>query len=137
MAERSQVLGLPSQLDHGSLPTKLSVFNHMLKIRKEKERAGIWKHNTPLSEVVKKVSSDLKTQWEKTDIPTYFQIDQVKAHRKVLEVLQYAKQLTKIPVHRRGENFGSDLNSLLDVSICLHDDSKNCSCPPSHKVYIL
>ena len=66
------------------------------------ESDGLWKHNTQLSEVAKKV-----TQWSKTDVPNLFEINPEKAERKIMEVLKSGKIMTKVPVVRRGKNLSS------------------------------
>ena len=130
------MFGDPTPLDQGSLPTKMAIHNHGLNVRKIMERDGIWKHNTQLSEVAKKVTADVQAQWTKTDIPNLFDINPDKAERKIMEVLKCGKLLTKVPVTRRGKDFACELNALLDLSVCTHDSIQTCSCAHEHKVGI-
>ena len=77
MSEKSQIFGDPTPLDQGSLPSKLAIHNHGLNIRKIMESDGLWKHNTQLSEVAKKV-----TKWSKTDVPNLFEITPKRQREK-------------------------------------------------------
>ena len=131
MAERSQGLGFPFPLDQGSLPTEASTFNYYLKVRENV------RHNVPLKEVVMEVIGALKCQWEKTDIPNYFETNSRKVEKKVMQVINSGRQLMKTPVNRRDADFGSEMNKLIDFSVCLHADIESCTCPPSCKVCIL
>ena len=133
---KKKFLGTPAPLEQGTLPTKLDIYNHALHIRKVMEKNGTWKQNTKLFEVFKKVSEDIKAQWEKTDIPTYFETDPDKAERKVKEVLKIGKALTKTPVSRRSEGFASEMNCLLDLAICSHTSNESCICPAVRKVML-
>jgi hypothetical protein len=98
------------------------------------ETDGVWRHNTPLSEVVKVVSQDVKGQWDKTSIPNLFDVDPEKAQRKIFEVLKQGKILVKTPISRRDKNFASEMNTLLDMSVCIHVGEQNCVCPMFHEV---
>ena len=126
--------GNPIFLDKGCLPTKSAVFNHSLALRKKLESGGVWRHNTPISEIVKAVSDDVKEQWAKTSIPNYFDTDQEKADKRILDVLKQGKMFLKTPVTRRAENFASEMFTLLDMSVCKHEQLENCICPEYHKV---
>ena len=132
MAMVGRTFGVPTQLSHGCLPTKLAIYNHALHARKL--RVGPLRHNTSLSDFVKAVCSDIKSIWDKTDIPNYFDIEPEKAERKVSEVIKYSKLRAKVPMHRRGEDFGEDLDILLDFSVCQHANIQSCVCPAEHKV---
>ena len=134
MAMVGRTFGVPTQLSHGCLPTKLAIYNHALYARKLRE--GTLKHNTSLSDFVKAVCLDIKSLWDKTDIPNYFDSDPEKAERKVSEVIKFGKLRAKVPVNRRGEDFGEDLDTLLDFSICQHASLQSCVCTAEHKVLI-
>ena len=134
MAMVGRTFGVSTQLSHGCLPTKLAIYNHALHARKLRE--GTLKHNTSLSDFVKAVCSDIKSLWDKTDIPNYFDSDPEKAEKKVSEVIKFGKLRAKVPVHRRGEDFGEDLDTLLDFSICQHASLQSCVCTAEHKVLI-
>ena len=69
---KKKILGTPTPLDQGTLPSKLDICNHALHIRNVMENSGVWKQNTKLNEVANKVSEDIKAQWVKTDIPNIF-----------------------------------------------------------------
>ena len=127
------MFGTPIFLDSGCLPTKASIFNHSLAVKKKKEAEGVWRHNTVLSDVVKVVREDVKNLWDKTSIPNYFDTDPGKADRKVLEVLKQGRILLKTPISRRDTNFASNMSTLLDMSLCNHEDVGACSCPAYHK----
>ena len=133
---KKKFLGTPAPLEQGTLPTKLDIYNHALYIRKVMESEGSWKQNTKIFEVVKRVSEDIKNQWDKTDIPTFFETEPEKAERKVREVLKSGKNLTKTPVSRRSEGFASEMNYLLDLAVCSHDSTESCICPAVKKVIL-
>ena len=128
--------GIPVFLDKGCLPTKAAVFNHSLALRKKLESDGVWRHNTPISEIVNAVSDDVKEQWAKTSIPNFFDTDHEKADKKILDTLKQGKVLLKTPVTRRNENFASEMLTLVDMSVCNHEKLENCTCPEYHKVNI-
>ena len=132
MAGVGGTFGVPTQLNQGSLPTKISVYNHALYTRKVKE--GSLRHNTSVTDLVKIVTEDIKVLWDKTDIPNLFNIDPEKAERKVNEVLKASKKLAKVPVCRRKEDFAGDLDILLDLSLCQHESIASCVCPAAEKV---
>ena len=96
-----EVLGVPSFLNSGCLPTKTSVFNDYMQFREEGVTSGKWEQNVPFSEVVRTVSECVKEQRETTDMPTLFSSDTVKAYRKVSEVVIQARSLLKTPKARR------------------------------------
>ena len=98
------------------------------------ETDGVWRHNTPISVVAKVVSKDVKDQWDKTSIPNLFDVDPDKANRKILEVLNRGKILVKLPVSRRDKSYASEMNTLLDMSVCTHVGEQTCTCPVFHKV---
>ena len=124
--------GVPTPLSQGCLPTKISIYNHALNARKLSE--GTLRHNTSIGDFAKVVTADIKTLWDKTDIPNYFDVDPEKAERKVMEVIKCGKQRAKVPISRRVENFARDLDILLDFAICQHDSIMDCVCPADHKV---
>ena len=131
---KKKILGTPTPLDQGTLPSKLDICNHALHIRNVMENSGVWKQNTKLNEVANKVSEDIKAQWVKTDIPNIFDTEPEKVVRKVVEVLKKGKLLTKTPVSRRKEDFASELNCLFDLSLCLHESPEICNCPALQQV---
>ena len=51
-----------------------------------------------------------------------------------MEVLKQGKILVKTPISRRDKNFASEMNTLLDMSVCTHVGEQNCICPVFHKV---
>ena len=76
---------------------------------------------------------DVKGLWDKTSIPNHFDFDPEKADRKISEVLKLGKILLKTPTSRRDINFASHVDNLLDMSICTHEELKDCTCPAYHK----
>ena len=126
-------LGVLANLPDGALPTSLSVFNFSLKIRQDlvKETG---QQNIPNSDIVKTVFSAVKSIWKKTEIPNLCDSDPKKAERKIDFVIKKGKQLKKTPVERRGQDFGSELRSLLDMSLCQHTSSVSCDCPAKNRV---
>ena len=127
-------LGVPAFLDSGCLPTKLSIFNHYLMIREEGLKEGRWKFNTPISDICKAAIEDVKTQWEKTEIPTFFKSNPRKALRWINDIVTDAKLLLKIPTERRSELFGSEMLVLLDMAVCQHPDLETCCCAAGSRV---
>ena len=111
-SSRMANLGVPAFLDSGCLPTKLSIFNHYLRIREEGLKEGRWKVNTPINNICKVVIEDVKAQWEKTEIPTFF-----TAHPRINDIVTDAKLLLKIPIERRSELFVSEMVTWQCVSI--------------------
>ena len=130
----ASILGVPTPLDEGSLPTKASIFNQYLQVRSDGITSGRFKQNTPLSEISKVVLTDVKSQWDKTHIPSIFSTDPVKAQRMITNVLIESKAMMKVPVACREQQFGSKLNTLLDMAVCSHLESHTCNCPASMKV---
>ena len=120
-------VGVPTRLDTGCLPTKKSIFNHHLKIREEGVEEGRWKENTPVSQVCKTTFNDVKTQWEKTSIPSLFSVDPKKAMKMMVQVVLDTRSLLKLPIKRRTKTFGSDIEVLLDMAVCKHEDLETCS----------
>ena len=117
------LLGVPAPLDQGSLPTKVSIYNHYLKVRSDGINSGRWKLNALLTELSKVVLADVKIQWHKTYIPSIFSTDPVKAQRMILNVLAESKAKMKIPVAHREQNFSSKLNTFLDMAVWSHSES--------------
>ena len=78
----------------------------------------------------------LVRQWAKTSIPNYFDIDQEKADKKILDTLKQGKVLSKTPVTHRDKNFASEMLTLADMSVCKHEKPENCICPEYQKVNI-
>ena len=130
------LLCVAAPLDQGSIPTKASIFNYYLQVRSNGIKSGRWKLNTPLSELSNVVLADVKIQWDKTHIFSIFSTDPVKVQRMIMNVLTESKAMMKIPVAHREQNFGSKLNTLLDMADCSHSESQacNCNCPASMKV---
>ena len=126
-------LGVLANLPNGALPTSLSVFNFSLKIRQDLVKKN-GKQNIPNSDIVKTVFSAVKSIWKKTEIPNLCDSDPKKAERKIDFVIKKGKQLKKTPVERRGQDFGSELRSLLDMSLCQHTNSVSCDCPAKNRV---
>ena len=127
-------LGVLAYLDSGCLPTKTSTYNHYLRIREEGVKEGRWKVNTPISEICKAVSDDVRTQWEKTSIPTLFTADPKKASKVISDLVAEARSLLKTPISHRSETFGSEMEVLLDMAVCQHPNLELCSCAALAKV---
>ena len=126
MAGVGGAFGVPTPLNRGSLPTKMSIYNHALYTRRLQE--GSLRHNTMVSDLVKIVTKDIKALWDKTDIPNLFNTDPEKVERKVKEVLSASKKIAKVPVIRRNEELARDLDILLDLSLCQHEIIASCDC---------
>ena len=87
------VLGKPSSLCSGCLPTKVCIYNLYLEMREEGVKSGKWAHNIPIGEVVKNVSEGVKDQGDKTEITSLFFTDPVKAERKISDVVLKCSKL--------------------------------------------
>ena len=130
----ADLLGVASFFDTGCLPTKVSVYNHYLKTRENGVKGGRWKSNIATSEVIKIVKEDVKCQWERTQIPTLFPTNPKKAERLITSTIEEAKTLLKIPSDCRDENFASEMNILLDLAACHHQNGESFGCPSTSRV---
>ena len=128
------VLGVPSWMNEGFLPTLLKIYNHYLKVKQEKEDSGEWTHNISNNTVIKVICSDIKDVWDRTQIPNILTAQMRKSQKKVSDIIHKTKNLMKKSPKKRGENFGNELNYLVDFSKCLHESSIDCNCSPSEKV---
>ena len=133
----SDLIGIPEILDPGCLPTKASIYNYFLKTREDGIKEGRWKHNVPVIEIINIVEQEVQCQWEKTPIPTLFTTNPQKAKRMISRTVEKAKSLIKIPVKRRKENFGRDMNVLLDLASCQHSEGVTCTCTSSSRVPLM
>ena len=128
------VLGVPSRMNEGYLPTALEIYNHYLKVKQEKEDSGEWTHNISNNTVIKVICSDIKNVWDRTQIPNILTAQMRKSQKKVSDIIHKAKNLMKKSPKIRGENFGNELNYLVDFSKCLHESSINHNFSSSEKV---
>ena len=69
MFQKMQKLWEAAKLGQGNLPTGLDIFAHYLYLRTEKCEKGEWNKNISLFEAAKVVTSDVISQWNKTNIP--------------------------------------------------------------------
>ena len=76
----------------------------------------------------------MKCQWERTQIPTLFLTNPKKAERLITSTIEEAKTLLKIPSDRRDENFASEMNTLLDMAACHHQNRESCCCSSKSRV---
>ena len=125
--EQPSLLGVPKMLRRDCLPTKRDIFDHYLYMRKARQESGEWKQNTPLSIAVGEVLTDVREQWDKTGIPPF--LGGRKGEKDITSILMKAQSLTKVPLAKRGEDFGSELDILYDAAVCHHSDFSACSCP--------
>ena len=127
----SQALGEPVKLRDDCLPTKRDIYQHYLYLRKERQETGEWQQNTPVFNVVKVVYSDVKKQWDKTEIPHTLE---GRRGEKALNILvNQFLSLSKIPAAKRRKGIGQDLDCLFDVAACQHSDG-HCDCSVQHQV---
>ena len=114
-------LGVPTSLSCGCLPTQLSVFNFSVKVRQD------LRHNASSSEVLDTVFSEVKSIWNKTEIPKFCETDKKKVKKTISEIITKGRSLQKTPVGRRASNLGSILDCFLDLSHCNHYSSEECT----------
>ena len=125
-------LGVPVQLKQDCLPTKRDIFNHYLYLRNVKQESGEWKQNTSLSVAVTDILSDVKKQWEKTQIP--HTADGRRGEKDLLSLLTKFQTLSRVNAARRGPEYGKEMDLLYDVAVCPHGELSACSCPLEHQV---
>ena len=125
-------LGVPVPLRQDCLPTKKDIINHYFNLRKVKQEAGEWVQYTPLTAMIKVVVSDVKKQWDKTEIP-HKTLETRKGEKDISGLLAKFHNLSKVPLNKRGEEFGQEFDSLYDVADCPHQNP--CSCPLDRQVY--
>ena len=89
------VLGVPSRMNEGYLPTALEIYNHYLKVKQEKEDSGEWTHNISNNTVIKFICSDIKDIWDRTQIPNILTAQMRKSQKKVSDIIHKAKNLMK------------------------------------------
>ena len=125
-------VGVPEKLRGDCLPTVQEIYNHFLYLIIERSSTGEWKHNTPFDVKVTAVCSDVKTIWDKTPIPNV--MHSREGERRIRNILNKCKELTKIPVDRRQAGFGEHLSKLFDASLCQHQEEDMCTCDINAKV---
>ena len=123
-------LGVPVPLRQDCLPTKKDIINHYLNLRRVQQEAGEW--HTSLAAMVKMVVSDVKKQWDKTEIP-HMTLETRKGEKDISGLLAKFQSMSKVALNKRGVEFGHEFDSIYDVADCPHQNP--CCCPLEHQVY--
>ena len=125
-------LGEPVKLRQDCLPTKRDIYNHYLHLRRERQETGEWQHNTPVSIIVKYVVSDVKKQWDKTEIPHI--LEGRRGEKAITNLLNKFHSLNK---HKISPDIVKELDCLYDVAACQHEDQSPCDCPVMQQVFMI
>ena len=126
------MFGTPRQLRQDCLPTKRDIYDHYLYLRKVKIENREWKQNIPLSDAASEVYSDIKKQWDKTEIP--HRLQGRKGEKDVSSLLMRIQKIIRTPSERRDSGLGQELDSLFDMAHCPHTGFYPCSCPEDKQV---
>ena len=78
------------------------------------------------------MTCDMAAQWDKTMIPHI--LKGKDGVRKVVTLVKKCKDLTKVPIGRRGSDFAKEMKCLFDVATCLHSNLQTCDCSPDFRI---
>ena len=132
--------GEPAKLRDDILPTELDIYKHYLYLNAVRVRSGEWKQHTSLSEKVKFVGSEVAAIWDRTGIPHALSGKckvRAKWEKRVTTIIIKGRNLNKVAMHKREDDFGQELNILFDVALCSHTEKEVCSCKLQDKVILL
>ena len=127
-------LGEASKLRDDVLPTELDLYNHYLYLNNVKGAAGDWKQNTTISTKVQCVRDDVAAIWNRSGIP--HNCAGRLGEKRIMNLVNKCREMNKVAMERRKENFGQELNVLFDTAICKHIDIQSCTCSDLDKVPI-
>ena len=125
-------LGEPCDLRRDVLPTKRDIYKYYLQLNKDKVRDGEWKQNTKMSDKAGYLSDIIASIWDKTGIP--HKLRGREGVRRTMALIMQIKDMDRLPMNRRKEGFGIELDSLFDVSICQHELNQLCTCDEVDRV---
>ena len=125
-------LGEPCDLRRDVLPTKRDIYKYYLQLNKDKVRDGEWKQNTKMSDKAGYLSDIIASIWDKTGIP--HKLRGREGVRRTMALIMQIKDMDRLPMDRRKEGFGIELDSLFDVSIRQHELNQLCTCDEVDRV---
>ena len=70
--------------------------------------------------------------WGRSGIPHF--LNTREGERRIQNIIFKCRNLNKLAMDGRGEDFGKDLQVLFDAALCHHKVDESCSCPAENKV---
>ena len=126
-SDQNFAFGYPCAFLENVFPRDKEVVSHAHFLRRQNTSLGIWKQNTPDSEVAKTVTRDIFAIWGKTEIPC---IGISGVEERVKRLLARSKKVLKIKTETRDEaELAQIWGGLFDIALCPHKELKLCDCP--------